>query len=88
MKTIAKLYKEYGGFCGMAAIFSWLALVITSASLILYINSAKADTTLPSDCVYYDEEKIENGNKVCYYECDNESKDLVIDELSKCPINE
>lgn len=88
MKTITKLYKEYGGFLGMIAIFSWLALVITSTCLILHINSAKADTTLPSDCVYYDEEKLDGGNKICYYECDNESKEIVINELSECPTNE
>lgn len=88
MKTIAKLYKEYGGFFGMVAIFSWLALVLTTTWLILHINSAKADTTLSDDCVYYGEEKLEGGSKVCYYECTNSSEDIVIDELSECPNKE
>lgn len=88
MKTIAKLYKEYGGFFGMLAIFSWLALIIGSTWLILHINSAKADTKISSDCIYYGEEKLDNGKKVCYYECDKGPQDLVIDELSECPTNE
>lgn len=88
MKTIAKLYKEYGGFLGMVAIFSLLGLVITSTLLILYVNSAKADAALPNDCIYYDEEKLDNGKKVCYYECAKGPQDLVISELSECPTNE
>ncbi|XP_022810631.1 stomatin-like protein 2, mitochondrial, partial [Stylophora pistillata] len=31
--------------------------------LISYIGSAKADTKISSDCVYYGEEKLDNGNK-------------------------
>ena len=71
MKTIAKLYKEYGGFFGIFAIFSWLALIISSTWLILHINSAKADTKINPDCIYYDEEKsgykgISIGSVVTY----------------------
>ena len=88
MKTMTKLYKEYKSIFEMSAFICLLALLLIGAGLISYVGSAKADTKISSDCVYYDEERIENGNKVCYYECDNESKDLVINELSECPTNE
>lgn len=88
MKTIAKLYKEYGGFCGMIAIFGLLALLITSTCLIINISSVKAEIKITSDCVYYDEEKLDSGTKVCYYECDNGPKEITIKDFSECPTNE
>ena len=88
MKTIAKLYKEYRSIFEMLAFICLLALLLIGVWLISYINSAKADTKISPDCVYYDEERLDNGKKICYYECDKESQDLVISELSECPTNE
>ena len=88
MKTITKLYKEYKSIFEMSAFICLLALLLIGAGLISYVGSAKADTKISSDCVYYDEERLDNGKKVCYYECDKESQDLVISELSECPTNE
>ena len=88
MKTMTKLYKEYKSIFEMSAFICLLALLLIGAGLISYVGSAKADTKISSDCVYYDEERLNNGKKVCYYECDNESKEIVINELSECPSNE
>ena len=88
MKTMTKLYKEYRSIFEMSAFICLLALLLIGAGLISYVGSAKADTKISSDCIYYDEEKLDNGKKVCYYECDKESQDLVINELSECPTNE
>ncbi|HAE06367.1 MAG TPA: hypothetical protein DCG18_06365 [Richelia sp.] len=88
MKTMAKLYKEYRSIFEMSAFICLLALLLIGAGLISYVGSAKADTKISSDCVYYGEEILDNGKKICYYECDKESQDLVIDELSECPTNE
>lgn len=85
---MAKLYKEYRSIFEMSAFICLLALLLIGAGLISYVGSAKADTKISSDCVYYGEEILDNGKKICYYECDKESQDLVIDELSECPTNE
>lgn len=85
MKTIAKLSKEYGGFLGVLSIFGLLALLITSTCLIFHINSAKASTEITSDCAYTDEEILDKGMKVRYYDCDNGTKNIEIDEFAKCP---
>lgn len=85
MKTIAKLYKGYGGFFGTSSSFGLLALLITSTCLIFHIDSAKANTEITSDCTYADEEILDNGLKVCYYDCDNGTKTIEISEFAKCP---
>ncbi len=72
MKTITKLYKEYRSIFEMSAFICLLALLLIGAGLISYVGSAKADTKISPDCVYYDEERLDNGKKVCYYECDIE----------------
>ncbi len=88
MKTITKLYKEYKSIFEMSAFICLLALLLIGAGLISYVGSAKADTKISSDCVYYGEEKLDNGKRVCYYEREKEAQELVISELSECPTNE
>jgi hypothetical protein len=88
MKTIAKLYKEYRSIFEMSAISCLLALLLVSTLLVLYVDSAKADTQISSDCVYYDEEKTDDSTKVCYYDCDNGTQNITVEELSKCPFTD
>lgn len=85
MNTIAKLSKEYGGFFGTLSSFGLLAVLITGAFLIFHIDSAKASTEITSDCTYADEEILDNGLKVCYYDCNDGTKTIEISEFAKCP---
>lgn len=85
MNTIAKLSKGYGGFFGALSSFGLLALLITGAVLIFHIDSAKASTEITSDCAYTDEEILDNGLKVCYYDCNDGTKTIEISEFAKCP---
>ena len=58
MKTIAKLYKEYRSIFEMSAFICLLALLLIGTWLISYVGSAKADTKISSDCVYYNKERL------------------------------
>jgi uncharacterized protein (UPF0335 family) len=77
MKTMTKLYKEYRSIFEMSAFICLLALLLIGAGLISYVGSAKADTKISSDCVYYDEERLESAEllKDAY----NEAKSLGFD---------
>ena len=60
-------------------------LTCLSSALFCIKANAEDNITLPSDCYYSDEELLNNGNKICYYECDSGAKEITVKATSECP---
>lgn len=88
IKHITKVYDKCSvGFNSFSIIFLNIGILWVINSL-LFINTVQAQDELPPDCVYYDEEMFDYGTKVCHYDCNFGTKDLVIKDNVECPRKE
>lgn len=45
----------------------------------------RASDQIPSDCYYSGQQYLDNGKKICHYDCDEGTRKITIKETEECP---
>ena len=80
MQNTTNFYRNFNKFPLIIAL-----LLFVFISVLLFNTETVAHEKIPSDCYYAGPEYLDNGIKICHYDCDERTKKITIKEAQECP---